>query len=55
MESIAWDFSPVIINISKIALLDTNFDLRFLGFHLTKMLQINDFIAELHAPRFEAP
>ena len=26
------------INISKIALLDTNFGLRFLGFYLTKML-----------------
>ena len=35
-ESIASDFSPVIINISKKALLDTNFGLRFLGFYLTK-------------------
>ena len=38
MESIASDFSPVIINISKIELLDTNFGFRFLGFNLTKML-----------------
>ena len=37
-ESIASDFSPVIINISKKTLLDTNFGLRFLGLYLTKML-----------------
>ncbi|CAH3183984.1 unnamed protein product, partial [Porites lobata] len=37
-ESIESDFSPVIINISKTALLDTNFGLHFLGFYLTKML-----------------
>ena len=38
MESIASDFSPVIIIISKIALLATNFGFRFLGFYLTKVL-----------------
>ena len=37
-ESIASHFSPVIINISKKALFDTNFDLRLLGLCLTKML-----------------
>ena len=32
------DFSPVIINISKKALLDTNFGLHFLSLYLMKML-----------------
>ena len=41
-ETIASDFSPVIIlkihYTSKIALLDSNFGRRFLGFYLTKIL-----------------
>ena len=37
-ESIMSHFSPVIINICKKALLDTNFGLCFLGLYLTKML-----------------
>ena len=36
------DFSPVIINISKIGLLNTNFDLRFLAFYLSKMLHFRN-------------
>ena len=38
VESIMLDFSPVIINIFKKVLLDTNFGLCFLGLYLTKML-----------------
>ena len=41
--SIALDFRPVIINISNIALLDTNFGLHFLGFYLTKNASFSEF------------
>ena len=36
-DSFASDFSPMIINISKIAILQTKFGHHFLGFYLTKM------------------
>ena len=36
------DLTPLIINISKIALLDTIFGLRFLGSYLTKMLDFRN-------------
>ena len=47
-ESIASDFSAVIINISKIALLDTNFGLRFLRIwvQVKSTFQIRDFISK---------
>ena len=58
-KNIALDFSPVIINFSRMALLDTNFGLRFLGFlfnenpsflecefiQVKSTFQISDFIS----------
>ena len=35
-----WKFSPVIIDIYKIGLLDTDFGFHFLSFYLTKMLHL---------------
>ena len=39
-DSFASDFSPGIINISKIAILQTKFGHHFLGLYLTKMRHI---------------
>ena len=46
-ESIVLDFSPVIINILRIALLDTNFGLYLPGFHGTKIASFLEFAFRL--------
>ena len=43
MESIARDFIPKIINIYKIALLDRNFGLHFLGFVMNENASFLEF------------